>query len=74
MITVYSTATCVYCRQVEMYLKKMGVKYEKVMLDNSPELRQLLYEKTGAMTVPITTDGERYVIGFNIAKIKELFS
>lgn len=74
MITLYSTTTCVYCRQVETYLKRLGVEYEKVMLDNSPELRQMLYDKTGAMTVPITTDGETYVIGMNLAKIKELVS
>mgnify|MGYP001463981132 CR=1 FL=1 len=72
MITVYSTNTCVWCNAVMKYFKSKGIDAEKVMLDDEPELRQQLLDKTGAMTVPITTDGKDYVVGYNIGKLAKL--
>jgi glutaredoxin 3 len=72
MITIYSTKTCRWCVQVEKYLDYQKVAYEKVMVDQDPALWQELYDKLGHMTVPITTDGTKYVIGYNIGQLKEL--
>jgi len=72
MITIFSTSTCVYCSQVEKYLKMKNVECKKVLLDDDPTTRQELYEKTGAMTVPITTNGKTYVVGYNIRELNEL--
>ena len=73
-LTVYSTKTCAWCGHVEKYLTMKGVPYKKVMLDDEPELRQELLNKTGAMTVPITTDGVDYVIGWSAPKLNELIN
>lgn len=46
-----------------------GKEFEVVNLDDNPEMRQSLIEKTGAMTVPITKIGEEYIIGWNPSKL-----
>jgi len=72
MIKVYSTSTCAYCVQVKRFLKMKNKDFEEINLDNNPSLRQELIAKTGAMTVPITTNGEKYVVGFKPAELAEL--
>jgi glutaredoxin 3 len=69
MITIYKTLHCPYCRMVEQLLQKKNITYKLYSLDDDPSMRQKLIEKTGAMTVPITTDGKTYVVGW---KPKEL--
>lgn len=50
------------------------IQYEKVMVDDNPEIRQMLFEKTGYMAVPVTTNGTDYVLGNNWARINELIA
>lgn len=71
-ITLYSTLSCAFCAMVEKYLVMKNISYEKVLLDDNPTLRQQLFEKTGAMTVPITTDGEQYVVGYNLGALQKI--
>jgi glutaredoxin 3 len=77
MITVFTTNTCAYCKMVKQFLTLKGKEYQVVNLDDNPEKRQELFEKTGAMTVPITLiekeDGmEDVIIGFNRARLAEV--
>lgn len=74
MVKIFSTKTCVWCVQVERYLKMKNVEYEKVFVDDDPETRRMLFEKTGYMAVPVTTNGVDYVLGNNWAKINELIA
>jgi glutaredoxin 3 len=74
MLRVYSTTTCAFCKMVEEYLQRKAVPYQKVMVDDDFETRQMLFEKTGMMTVPITSDGERFVVGWNVAELNSLIS
>ncbi len=69
MITVYTTTMCAYCQMVKQYLTMKGKEFKVVNLEEDPEKRQELINKTGAMTVPITQVGEEYIIGWNPAKL-----
>lgn len=69
MVTIFTTSTCAYCMMVKQYLTKKGKEFNVVNLDDNPEVRQSLFEKTGAMTVPITKVGEEYIVGWNPAKL-----
>jgi glutaredoxin len=71
-VTVYTTKTCAYCPQVKRLLTLKGIEYEEVDISNDQPMRQALYKATGAMTVPITTDGEMYVIGWKPAELMKL--
>ena len=72
MITVYSTVNCAYCKQVKQYLTKKGRAFEEVDLDNDPDKRQELYERTQMMVVPITEIDGRLVVGYNLSEIASL--
>lgn len=71
MITVFTTNTCAYCKMVKQFLTLKGKEYEVVNLDENPEERQKLFEKTGAMTVPITKVDDEYIIGWNRSRLAE---
>jgi glutaredoxin len=73
-VTVYSTATCGFCKMLKSYLNDKNVKYEVKMADEDQSLAQELYEKSGQLGVPFTvitdSDGkEEYVLGFDRPKI-----
>jgi glutaredoxin len=72
MITVYTTKTCAYCPQVKKFLTLKGVEYEEHDVTNDQPMRMALHKSTGAMTVPITTDGEITVIGWKPAELMKL--
>lgn len=69
MITVFTTTTCAYCKMVKQYLSMKGKEFSVVNLDDDPAMRQTLYERTGAMTVPITQVDDEYIVGWNPAKL-----
>ncbi len=73
-ITVFTTNTCAYCAMVKKWLDGKGVKYDVVNLDEQPEKQKEIYEKSGALTVPVTLvenadSTEEVVIGFNLPKL-----
>lgn len=72
MITVFTTSQCAYCVMVKNYLTMKGKEYRVVDLEENPELRQSLYEKTGFLTVPITQAGEEYIVGWNPARLASI--
>ena len=74
MLTVYTTQSCGYCPMVKKYLTVKNVEFQAVDVTNDPEKRQELLEKTGMMTVPVTTDGESYVVGFQPALLAKFAS
>jgi glutaredoxin len=59
---------------VKKYLTVKGVEYEAVDVTNDAAKRQELLEKTGMMSVPVTTDGENFVVGFKPAELAKLVS
>lgn len=72
MITVFTTNTCAYCKMVKQFLTMKGKEFKVVNLDEDLQARQELYEKTGALTVPITQVNDQYVIGWNRSRLAEV--
>lgn len=72
MLTLFTTKICGQCKQVKKLLDHYEYEYEAVDIEDSPELQQLLLEKTGRMTVPVITNGKDYVVGYNVLRIKSL--
>lgn len=73
-ITVYSTATCGFCKMLKGYLTDKGVEYDVKMADEDQAIAQELYEKSGQLGVPFTVitdeDGkEENILGFDRQKI-----
>ena len=58
-IQIYTTDYCYYCRAAKSLLDEKGIPYEEINISKTPEMRDVLVEKTGEWTVPqIFVDGE----------------
>jgi glutaredoxin 3 len=65
-VTMYSTAVCPYCVRAEALLKQRGVTaIDKIRIDQDPDERDRMIERTGRRTVPQIYIGERHVGGFD---------
>lgn len=65
MVTVYTTSTCAFCPMVKKFLTLKKVDFNVVDVSTDNEKRGELFAKTGMMTVPVTTDGDSFVVGWN---------
>ncbi len=73
-ITIYSTATCAYCKMLKGYLQSKNIAYEEKHVDQGQKLAEELLEKSGQLGVPFTIiekdDGtEEKILGFDRHKI-----
>ena len=73
-ITIYSTATCGFCKMLKSYLNDKGVEYDVKMADEDQEIAKELYEKSGQLGVPFTVitndDGsEELILGFDRQRV-----
>lgn len=78
-ITIYSTATCGFCKMLKSYLQSKDIAYDEKHADQDQSLAQELYEKSGQLGVPFTViekdDGEEVnILGFNRAEIDAALS
>lgn len=69
-ITIYSTATCGFCRMLKSYLQSKDITYNEVKVDENPEEAKKLYEMSGQLGVPFTVidmdDGsKKAILGFD---------
>lgn len=64
-VSMYCTAVCPYCVAAERLLRNKGVtEIEKVRVDQHPECRAEMMERTGRRTVPQIYIGDFHVGGF----------
>jgi glutaredoxin 3 len=53
LITIYTTATCPYCRRAKELLTKKKLEFVEIPVDGNPEARMKMMERSnGSMTVP----------------------
>jgi glutaredoxin 3 len=64
-VTVYTTTYCPYCVRAKALLKRKGVDFEEVAVDDDDAKRLWLVEQTGQRTVPQIFAGDRSLGGFS---------
>jgi len=64
-VTMYSTRLCPYCMRARQLLDAKGVEYTDIAVDQQPELRVEMMERSGRRTVPQIWVGENHVGGFD---------
>ena len=62
-VLMYTTTTCPYCSQAKGLLRSKGVVWEEINLDDDPERRDEMIERSGRRTVPQIWIGETHVGG-----------
>jgi glutaredoxin len=78
-ITIYSTATCGFCKMLKGYLTDKNIAFDVKAADEDQAIAKELYEKSGQLGVPFTVieteDGnEEGILGFDRAKIDAALS
>ncbi len=73
-ITIYSTATCGFCKMLKSYLTEKNISFDNKAADEDQAIARELYEKSGQLGVPFTIieteDGKQEgILGFDRAKI-----
>lgn len=69
-VKVYSTDTCPWCTKIKEYLDKLGVKYTPVNVSTDRAAAMELVKKTKQMGVPVTTVGDKFVVGYNPSELE----
>jgi glutaredoxin 3 len=62
-VDIYTKVTCFYCMRAKSLLEQKQVSFNEIKIDNNPELRNKMIERSGGTTVPQIFIGEQYVGG-----------
>lgn len=71
MVTVYSNPNCIACEQTKRFLTVKGVEFEAKMIQDSPEVYDLI-ESKGYSSAPVVVVGEDSWSGFRLDKLNSL--
>ena len=64
-VTLYTTDSCVYCRQAERFLTARGVPFKQIDVTGDDAARQMLVERSGGRkTVPQIFIGGESIGGY----------
>lgn len=70
-IIVYSSDSCVYCKEAKNYLRSIGVDFEERNISKDQSARKELMSK-GFMGVPVIMVEQEIIQGFDRRKLDEL--
>jgi glutaredoxin len=78
-ITIYSTATCGFCKMLKGYLTDKKIAFSVKMADEDQAIAKELYEQSGQLGVPFTIieqeDGtQEKILGFDRSRIDAALS
>lgn len=71
-VTVYSTPTCPFCKQLKDFLSENNVTFSDIDVSTDQEKAQEMIKKSNQMGVPVTDIDGEIIIGFNRDKLSEL--
>jgi glutaredoxin-like protein NrdH len=79
-IMLFALSTCVWCRKTRRLFEDLGVPYEYIYVDllssqDEPQVMKELDKYNPGRTYPTTViDGDKVIVGFREAQIKEALS
>lgn len=71
-VTVYSTPTCPFCKQVKTFLLEYKIDFTDIDVMAHQDKAREMIQKSGQMGVPVIDIDGQVVIGFDQKKLKEL--
>ena len=71
-MSVYSTPTCPFCKQLKEFLNEHDVAYTNIDVSSDQVKAQDMIQKSGQMGVPVSDINGEIVVGFDKKKISEL--
>jgi glutaredoxin 3 len=73
-VTVYSTPSCPYCRQVKEYLRARGIAFRDVDVSRDPMAAHDMVQKSGQRGVPVVEVDDQMVVGFDRGRLDAILS
>ena len=70
-ITIYSTPTCPFCKQLKEFLGENKVEFTDIDVSADNEKAQEMIKKSGQMGVPVMDVDGDIIVGFDREKISE---
>ncbi|MBI2611056.1 glutathione S-transferase N-terminal domain-containing protein [Candidatus Kaiserbacteria bacterium] len=64
-VTIFTTPTCPYCKQVKEFFAENNISYEEKDVAKDAAARAEMIEKSQQMGVPVILLGQEVVVGFN---------
>jgi glutaredoxin len=59
------------CNLLKKWLGDNGIKFYNVDISRDPKMIDMIIEKSGQMTVPVTEVDGKFISGFNLEKLKK---
>lgn len=63
-VFMYCTHSCPYCQMAVRLFEKKGIQFNKIQIDEQPEKRKEMMDRTGRHTVPQIYIGDHHVGGY----------
>ena len=63
VIEIYTKQTCPFCHRAKALLKQKGVSYQEIAIDQAPDQRAVMIERSGRTTVPQIFIDDRHIGG-----------
>lgn len=63
-VTIYTSPTCMYCRQAKDFFREHGVPYKEADVLSDLSARQYMMQKSGQKKVPVFEIGGEMLVGF----------
>lgn len=70
-VTLYGTSTCPHCKAAREYLRKMHVKFNDLMIDQSPAAEKT-FSQLGEAAVPVLVTERQLIVGFAQSEYDDL--
>jgi len=63
-VILYTVPACGSCDLARLYLQKRKIPFTEQNVEKKPELQQMLKKKTGSLSAPTITIGEKVMVGY----------
>jgi len=73
-IKVYSTITCPYCTTLKLFLDGEKLEYKDLDITTDDKARERMIKKTKQMSIPVIEINGKFIVGFDVNKIKKLLN
>ncbi|EGV31393.1 glutaredoxin 3 [Thiorhodococcus drewsii AZ1] len=64
-VTIYTTQICPYCTRARSLLKRRGVEFDEIAVDQDPAQMAIMVERSNRHTVPQIFIGDHHVGGYD---------
>ena len=70
-VTIYTTPTCVYCKEAKKFFSENNVEYKELDVAADEKARDEMIKKSGQLGVPVIDIDGTILVGFDKAKLSD---